>query len=104
MLVEAAVGEPGGTHDLRHARLHGPRLADAGRGDLDDPLVAGRLVLLGKRALDPQAQGYPDRQDPPLPSQEIFVSIQPGQKNRLRRRTGGTDILVIHARFNRVKS
>ena len=47
VLVEAAVGEPGGAHDLRHARLLGPRLADARRGDLDDPLVAGCLVLLG---------------------------------------------------------
>jgi hypothetical protein len=34
------VGEPGGAHDLRHARLLGPRLADARRGDRDDPLAA----------------------------------------------------------------
>ena len=46
VLVEAAVGEPGGAHDLGHARLLGARLADAGRGDRDDPLVAGRLVFL----------------------------------------------------------
>ena len=47
VLVEAAVSEPGGTHDLGHTRLLGPRLADASRSDPDDPLVAGRLVLLG---------------------------------------------------------
>ena len=59
VLVEAAVGEPGGAHDLSHARLLGPRLADASRRDLDDPFVAGGLVLLGVPLIESDDSDHP---------------------------------------------
>jgi len=45
VLVEAAVGEPGGAHDLRHPGLIGAALPDPCRGRIDDPLVARRLLV-----------------------------------------------------------
>ena len=45
VLVEAAVREPGGAHDLRNARRFGPAFPDPFRRDADDPLVALGLVV-----------------------------------------------------------
>jgi hypothetical protein len=45
VLVEAAVREAGGLHDLGDARALDPRLADPGRRDLDDPVVRLRLLF-----------------------------------------------------------
>jgi hypothetical protein len=47
VLVEAAVGQTGRAHDLGHAGALDPRLTDAGRGDLDDPLVRLGLLFAG---------------------------------------------------------
>ena len=46
VLVEAAVGQAGGGHDLRHAGRLGAGLTDPPRGDLDDPVVVARLLGL----------------------------------------------------------